>query len=55
MSTTIFESEKAIFHFDLQDIFASLQEHSSCDRDAADLVNILESSSSEIRAGLKAI
>ena len=49
MSTTIFETEKAIFHFDLQDVFVSLQDHSSYDRDAADLVNILESSSSETR------
>ena len=48
MSTTIFETEKAIFYFDLQDVFASLQDHSSCDRDAAELVNVLESSSTEI-------
>ena len=49
MSPAIFETEKAIFHFDVQDVFVSLQDHSSCDRDAADLVNILESSSSETR------
>ena len=49
MSTAIFETEKAIFHFDLQDVFASLQDHSPFDPDAADLVNILESSSSETR------
>jgi len=49
MSTTIFETEKGIFHFDLQDVFASLQEHSPRDPDAADLVNILESSSSKTR------
>jgi hypothetical protein len=49
MSTVIFETKKAIFHFDLQDISASLQDHSSCDQDATDLVSILESSSSETR------
>ena len=49
MSTVIFETKKAIFHFDLQDVFASLQDHSSCDQDATDLVNILESFSSETR------
>ena len=49
MSTVIFETGKAIFHFDLQDVSASLQDHCSCDRDTADLVNILESSSSETR------
>ena len=49
MSTVIFETGKAIFHFHLQDVFASLQDHSSCDQDATDLVNILESSSSETR------
>ncbi len=49
MSTVIFETEKGIFHFDLQDVSASLQDHSSCDQDATDLVNILESSSSETR------
>jgi hypothetical protein len=49
MNTVIFETGKAVFHFDLQDVFASLQDHSSCDRDAADLVNILEPSSSETR------
>ncbi len=49
MSTVSFETGKAIFHLDLQDVFASLQDHSSCDQDATDLVNILESSSSETR------
>jgi len=49
MSTVIFEIEKAIFHLNLRDVFASLQDYSSCGRvkDAADLVNILEASSSE--------
>lgn len=49
MSTVIFETEKAIFHFDLRDVFGSLQGNSFCDRDAADLVNILESSPSATR------
>ena len=49
MSTVIFETEKAIFHFDLQDVSAFLQDPSSCDQDATDLVSILESSSSETR------
>ena len=49
MSTAIFVAEKGIFHFDLQDVFASLQDHTIGDRDAADLVSILKSSSSEAR------
>jgi hypothetical protein len=49
MSTVIFENEKAIFYLNLRDVFASLEDYSSCGRtkDAADLANILESSSSE--------
>jgi hypothetical protein len=53
MSTAIFETGKAIFHLSLHDVFASLQHYSSCGRlkDAIDLVNILEASSSENHSG----
>jgi hypothetical protein len=48
MSTGFFETEKAIFHFELREVPSCLRDHSDDQlEEATDLLNILKSSSSE--------